>query len=973
MHSADRVSGPALLVGRERERNLTHAQLSAAIAGQGGLVILSGEAGIGKTTLAEDVCQEASCAGALVLVGQCYDRTETPPYGPWIELLEQFRALPDRSPALCTIAEPNLSHSSSQAALFHEMREFLVAIAREQPLVIVLEDMHWADDASLDLLRVIARQLVSLPILLLVTYRSDEVIRQHPLYRLLPLLVREALAVRIDLSLLDNDDVSTLIQHDYQLPTDDAIRLADYLQTRAEGNPFFLGELLRSLEGTVLLRTTAGNWKLGELSRIQVPMLLRQVIDARVARLGKEADALLAIAAVIGQVVPLTLWATVAATTEEALFQLLERAINAHVFDATADGLAVRFSHALIREALYEGVLPPRRRAWHREIGEVLASQEETSEPDAIAYHFTHAGDSRAAAWLTRAGERAQRAFAWGTAAQRFETALALLQGDDTAQNERGWLRFRLALLHRFQDPAIGASELVEAERLGIATSDAALIAYSRFYQGMLRRMSGNFQQGTATTEEGIALLDALSRDDHSRLAALGTSGDPLDPQNGRGDMTLSLGEVGRFAKAVALGERIVKLPPTETFGSRGDAFYGLGYAYAGLGQPETARRAFASARAIFRNDDHRNMVLATLFDELILVVLPYQADRPLERERLEVELREAFKTVEDIFDPRSARIAGFISCVRDGNWNEAFTIMEQSDLRFIRLAGVTLLAPLARYQGNVDLAWSLVHEGLPSGWDTAPADSAGHIVPLRALAVTLALDVGDHGAARQWLAAFDRWLNWSGGIFGRADAHLCWAEYYRATGDLAEARKRATQALVAAAAPRQPLTLLAAHRLMGQLELAAGRLDDAEAELTAALELAESCAARHERALTLLALADLCRLRGDIPAARAHLDTVRAICTPMDAALTLAQANMLDAHLVDTPAARPEALPAGLTPREGEVLQLLATGLSNAEIAEQLSLSVRTINAHLTSIYGKLGVSSRGAAIRVALDHNLR
>ncbi len=116
------------------------------------------------------------------------------------------------------IAAPSLTQSSSQATLFGEMRGFLIAIARERPLVIVLDDVHWADSASLDLLRFVARQLASVPILLLITYRSDEVTREHPLYRLMPMLVREALAVRIDLSPLSNDDVCALIDHAYQLP-----------------------------------------------------------------------------------------------------------------------------------------------------------------------------------------------------------------------------------------------------------------------------------------------------------------------------------------------------------------------------------------------------------------------------------------------------------------------------------------------------------------------------------------------------------------------------------------------------------------------------------------------------------------------------------------------------------------------------------------------------------------------------------
>src|SRR5262249_12344528 len=157
--------------------------------------------------------------------------------------------------------------------LFGQVRDVLVAIARDQPLVILLDDVHWADAASLDLLRVVARQIIAKPILVLVAYRTDEVSRQHPLYRLLPALVREAWAVRIDLSPLETDDVRTLIGHTYQLPVNDADRLAAYLQARAEGNPFFLGELLRALRGTALVQR-AGRWTLGPLDERHVPTLL---------------------------------------------------------------------------------------------------------------------------------------------------------------------------------------------------------------------------------------------------------------------------------------------------------------------------------------------------------------------------------------------------------------------------------------------------------------------------------------------------------------------------------------------------------------------------------------------------------------------------------------------------------------------------------------------------------------------------
>ena len=555
-------NGLPILVGRSQEQSLLYAQLSAAEAGRGGLVILSGEAGIGKTRLANDACDEADRTGTLVLVGHCYDHTETAPYGPWAELLEQYTSWGKRPSTARAVAEPNLTHSSSQATLFSEMRGFFFTVAREQPLVILLEDLHWADAASLDLLRFLARQLASVPILLLITYRSDEIPRKHPLNRLVPMLVREALAVRIDLSPLDDDAVGALIEHAYQLPADDTNRLATFIQERAEGNPFLVGELLRSVEGRALLPDPAGSWTLGALERTHVPVLLRQVIDARLARLGAEAEALLAVAAIIGQVAPLGLWARVADTTEEALFPIVEKAVEARVIEAATDGLSVRFAHALIREALYDGVLPPRRRVWHRQIGEALLAEDPHPDPDAVAYHLDRAGDRRAVDWLIRAGERAQRAFAWRTATLRFETAFARLQGDDSALNERGWLRFRLALLGRFEDSRLGVAYLEEAERLGQASDDRALAAYARFHRGMLHCQGAEFRLGIAAEEAGIAMLDLLSPADHARLTALETTSDPLDAQNGRGELTLAMAENWRLEQARSLGEQIISLPP---------------------------------------------------------------------------------------------------------------------------------------------------------------------------------------------------------------------------------------------------------------------------------------------------------------------------------------------------------------------------------------------------------------------------
>ena len=147
------------LVGRRREQALLRDRLDDALIGRGGLVLIGGEAGIGKTALAETICAGAADRGALVLVGRCYDLTETPPYGPWIELFAPLAAEHDLPAPL-----GDGKATASQAALLARVRDYLAALTANQPLALLLDDLHWADPASLDLLRALARHAWSLPL-----------------------------------------------------------------------------------------------------------------------------------------------------------------------------------------------------------------------------------------------------------------------------------------------------------------------------------------------------------------------------------------------------------------------------------------------------------------------------------------------------------------------------------------------------------------------------------------------------------------------------------------------------------------------------------------------------------------------------------------------------------------------------------------------------------------------------------------
>jgi predicted ATPase len=487
-------------------------RLDVASAGQGGLVLIGGEAGIGKSALAEVACREAAERDALVLAGRCYDLMDTPPYGPWLELFERYRSDDSRPPLPAVFAEPGtVADIAGQAALFRHVFDFFLSIARQQPLVLLLEDLHWADPASLDLLRSLARRLHDVPILLLATYRADELTRRHPFFALIPTLEREAGATLLDLRRLSPDALHALVATRYDLGDADAARLVTYLNDRAEGNPFFAVHLLRALEDADILSQDETGWVFADLSQARLPSVLRQVLEARVLRLGAEAERSLRVAAVIGQEVPFSLWAVVADATEETLLAVMEDAIEAHLIETTNDGF--RFTHALVREALHQGILPPRRRVLHRRIAEaLLAMPRPDVEP--IARHLREAGDPRAVEWLIKAGNRAIVLFAWRSALAYFEAAqhLAEMHGLDAATDP--YLIFRLARVNRYIDPRGGG---LPRPRRGVADGGTSRAGQLRH---LLSRAVGHLGARESRRHRGHGAGRGVARHPHRRREA---------------------------------------------------------------------------------------------------------------------------------------------------------------------------------------------------------------------------------------------------------------------------------------------------------------------------------------------------------------------------------------------------------------------------------------------------------------------
>ena len=965
--------GGAPTVGRDRELATLRKYLVGGFAGAG-LVLISGEVGAGKTTLTERFAQEAVDVGTFVAVGHCYDRIETPPYGAWLEILWPFRALPSSGDAPPL---PRLETAASQAAFFIQVRDYLAAFAAPRPLLIILEDLHWADTASLDLLRFLAHGLTSLPVLFIVTYRADELDRHHPLGPLVPQLVREAPTERIALHPLDGDAVCALVRGRYDLPGAEARRLAAYLLDRTDGNALFMTELLRTLEEDDILRHEAGGWHYREGVHASVPRLLRQIFDSRLARFDDKAAALLAIAAVLGQEVSLTMWGLVAQVDEDLLLAVADQAEAAHLVTAATSGDGIQFRHALIRDALYESVPTIRRRRIHQQVAEVLATSP-SPDPDAVAYHFQRAGNDRAAGWLVRAGERAEDAYALVAAAERYEAALGLLDTQGADSIERGWLRLLVASLCRYQKLDHAVTLVEEALLLAGDTGDASLSARAQVMHGLLMSYRGAHRASMA----GLAALDIIERLPPG-TGALRRREHHIDAMVNRGTLVNNLAHFGYLTEARVQAEGYLARAgggastPAE-IGALTGIHGALSVVYALQGEPVQSRQSYAACIAAREAIGDYLSLLGKQREELALVVLPYEADNLAERARVtDAAERTAQRLIDtgalrDTDDPQFVRLP---LLTLEGRWREAREIAELPDSSYVtKLLHYRhfVLGTLARAQGDAETAWQCVRETWPEGPAAEPGTRyVAFTVPLFRLAAALELDTGELSSARVWLDAHRRWLDFMGATLGRSAGERLEAEWYRATGDSNRAGHHAREAMRQATKPRQPLALLAAHRTLGVLAIDAAQFDAAHGHLEMALALADACRASHERSLTLLVRAELAAARGDAKAATRDLATARTLCVSIGAQQALAHADRIAGRLGGD-AVHHSADPSSLTAREMEVLRLVAAGLRNDEIANRLSLSSRTVKVHVANIFAKIGVHNRAAATQFALHHDL-
>ncbi len=550
-----------VFVGRGPELATLRAGLERAIAGRGGVLLMAGEPGIGKSELADQLAREAAACDATVLWGRAWEGEGAPPYWPWAQILRvqihersgaELKAIfGAATPYLAQIlpeiherlpdlpAPPPIDAEQARFRQFDAITAFLKSSAATQPaspeaaqgmrpLVLILDDLHWADKPSLLLLRFLAREIADSHLLVLGTYRDVEVSRGHPLAEVLPSLRQERTVERLLVRGLAEDDVRALLAalHGATVP----VGLADAISRETEGNPFFIREIVRHLIDEGVIGRDGTTWtSRSRIEDMRLPESVRDVIGRRLGRLSEPCAQLLTAAAVVGREFAVDVLEQVADLDEERLLEVLEEAIAARVIEEVAQRVGrYRFAHALIREALYEGVRRLDRMRRHRRVADVLETlyaRNPVPHLAELAHHFLEAlpgGDiDKAADYATRAGDRANDQLAYEEAAVHYERALQALElGEQPDERVRcalllklGEARGRAGGFERPMDTLRQAGEL--AERLG----DAELLArVSLVFAG-----PGVTSYSMMLGEECLALLTraiALLEDRDSALRA---------------------------------------------------------------------------------------------------------------------------------------------------------------------------------------------------------------------------------------------------------------------------------------------------------------------------------------------------------------------------------------------------------------------------------------------------------------------
>jgi len=544
------MPGELPFAGRDDERDTLATRWKEATTEGRTVVFISGEPGVGKTRLSADLARAAHGEGATVVIGRC-DEHVAAPYSPWVELLrhlvahtseevlaghverqagELTRIVPELGRRVDGVpAARELDPETERLALFDGVLDLLASVAGESPLLILLDDAHWADAASLHLLaRAVGHLRPEAAVLVLVTYRDTDVDRAHPLSAMLGELLRQPRVDRLVLRGMDPDGVVALLEAAGGNDLDaEGQAFAAALATETEGNPFFLGETLRHLIDTGVLVHEDGRWRgTVTIDEVGIPQGVREVVGRRLSRLSDEANDALRVGAVAGREFDLDVVAQAGDLDEGAVLDALDEALAARLVDEVAD-TAGRFSfaHALVRSTLVDELSTSRRIRLHRAIGDALEARGRSSAAE-LAYHFGEAaaigGAERAVRYGQQAIDEALLASAPEEAVRFADLVLDALEAGEDDPRTRAEVLLKRSEAHAHPghlEPS--HADALAAADLGRALGDAALVGLAgAHYQGF-HTVFANPGDPLAVElmREGLAGMDDAPAEQRARVA----------------------------------------------------------------------------------------------------------------------------------------------------------------------------------------------------------------------------------------------------------------------------------------------------------------------------------------------------------------------------------------------------------------------------------------------------------------------
>ena len=855
-----------VFVGRERELERLREAVDAALAGRGSLQLLVGEPGIGKTRGAEELATYARVSGARVYWGRCREDEGAPAYWPWVQAIRSYardadpvalawqlgagaaevaQLIPEVAEKLDIEPAKGTDSEEARFRLFDSVTSLMLAAARDRPIVIVLDDLHWADEPSLLLLLFATRELASSGLLILGTYRDVELGRHHPLARVLGEISGIEGSERIPLRGLSVGAVERYIEMTSGAPAPPG--LAQAVQEQTDGNPFFVGEVVRLLASEGKL--THG----GSVADLQIPQGVREVVGRRLDRLSERTNEALRVAAVIGRDFEEELVWRVAELQPEELMAAAREAIAERLVTDLGDR-HYSFAHALVRDTLYEELSPPKRSALHERAGlaiEAICGGNVDERLGELAHHFLEAaprGDlSKAIDYAQRAGEQDMEQLAYEDAVEVYASALEVL---DLMERPDEALRCSLLL-------SLGGAEAKSAR-----VADARE-AFERAAESARRLDDADSLVGAVI---GIAMMSDAGRLDEKLLALIDEALDRIGSERtARRAALLSAKSAEMYWVDNDIAESTRLVDEAIEIAREVDAPASL--------LPALQRKIFipsgpgASRERLRLADEMLELGRATGNREAVLRAHGYRLWQFLEladMEAVDRELSTYARLAEELRMPEHSWLTIALRGMRtllDGDIDGAERLATEA-----RHAGQRAEQPVAEQFYGIQMTQIRSMQGRAGELLPAVRDLAERfpgIPAWRGGLITLAARSGDFELARRELerfagddfSAIPRDVNWVAGmsLIGEAIALV---------GDVDRAERAYDELL-----PYEGLVIVVARavgcngpvdRVLGLLAQVLGRLDDAERHLANSVEIATGMGDRPGMALCGLALAEL-------------------------------------------------------------------------------------------------------------------